>query len=1075
MASTLAIRCANDPKDYTLWDSHKETLRKLFLADRLSLAEVKTKMESDFNFPVTNVSTYEVILREHFMFRKKLEAGQWLLVGQILDRHRQNGLECVVQLSGMSLDSRLVSKNIRRERREFTRGKLKASTSKELPSYLTITPHTCLEPSHVQREPLSLTGTPETALSLTLVGDAMANGTAALMPSPSPLLSQAQASIDTIGMNGVIIQNIVQTPIARVYEELRKTVPSKQLIQLLCHHLEGSILSLENKSMLVSVLSGLVYMIRNYKPPDSRRPPLKPRIFGINSSIAVLEMACFSLSNRGLVYDDDLFRRPVEKWIAEVADPQLLQQFFGLQQPAVAAMWMDLYRSSVLRNIKAANLLMEVALRLDRGDWLRPEADQSLIRAIATGDEHTASKMMDLWQNKIGHKDPLVLAKAFLRGQYRPWHLSMLSKHDFVASVKLLLRQSNRRNISHHDLDVICGMLAQRCYGYYLEVVDWLLDEGKKVHPAISNWVPPSAGLLPPDWALLCGPSSISTLELEMLIWGRKCRKPMLCSTLVKKFVPIWACVVAAKSGPESLQQFMGALDDQTPEELDRLQQAALIEVIGQGDATTTTLFLDVGVDPEVKLLPRIEWKKSMPGGAPCYMDPLSRAAINCNTHLLGLLLNYGVYAHRHIIDAIVAASYAWMKGASLRPASPFHDNEEKQAETIAFLLDTGVRGRQINLQIGPSGHPCAILCSAFPHDTLRNAIKHGFGLTAIESLVDSGMSIHSEQDEHGNTLLIDALLAAPRDKYQLVHFLLQRGADPLSNGLNLTVLEAALWNTGFPHPCSRDGLLTIGPSTWKLDREELREVALSLFKDLLDLGAPITRDSDRQKPCSRPLLSLLIDAGADLSLIQKVVADGVKVNDQREEHDTTPLLSAALTDQKEVAVWLIEQGADVNPSRAKPSILFPILTCSYKFGTSFVQRLAEKGADIDPPDGGKLVTPLIHALRMGDIDFVIVLLTHGLRLNQPRGLYELNFAVDDAAMFGTLDILKLFVESGGESIYPGVSGFDKTFYEAYWRGYTGILMYLEQHTGWATSAVISSLKAKRNELGRWPWPSIPE
>ncbi|KAK8128843.1 hypothetical protein PG984_009951 [Apiospora sp. TS-2023a] len=966
----------------SLWDSHKETLRKLFLADRLSLAEVKTKMESDFNFPVTNVSTYEVILREHFKFRKKLEAGQWLLVGQILDRHRQNGQECVVQ--------------------EITRGKLKASTSKELPSYLTITPQTCIEPVHVQREPLILTGTPETALPLTLVSDAMVNSTAALMPSPSPLLSHPQASIDTIGMNEVIIQNIVQTPIARVYDELRKIVPSKQLMQLLCRHMEGNALSVNDKFILAGVLHGLVYMIRNYKPPDSRRPPLKPQTFGINSSIAVLEIACFSLSNRSLACDDDLIRRPVEKWIAEVADPELLHQFFGLQQPAVAAIWMDLYRSSVFRNRKAANLLMEVALRLDRGHWLRHGADVGLIHAIVTGDEHTASSLMDLWQNRIGHKNPLALARVFLREHERPLGLSYrLSKHSFVATVKLLLRQSIRRNISHHDLDFICGLLAQRCDGYYLEVVDWLLDEGKKLHPAISNWVPPSAGLLPPGWALLCGPSSISTFELDMLIWG------------------------------QSLQRFKRALDDQTPKELDRLQQTALMEVIGQGDTTTTALFLDIGVDPETKLLPRIEWMNpyaDQPTGyqyePPCYLDTISRAASNCNTNLLELLLSYDVYGHRHIIDALVAASCTWKSGASPRFPSPLHDNKEKQAETIAFLLNTGVRGVweglwTANAEIGPSGHPCAILCSAFPRDTLRNAIKHGFGLTAIESLVDSGMSIHSEQDEHGNTLPIDALLAAPRDKYQLVHFLLQRGADPLSNGLNLTVLEAALWNTQFRR--QREHLTTLGLKPWELDWYELCKVALSLFKDLIKLGAPINRDSDRLKPCSKPLLSLLIDARADLSLIQKVVAGGVKVNDQREEHDTTPLLSAALTDQEEVAVWLIEQGADVNPSRANPSILCPIITCSHRFGTSFVQRLAERGADVDPPDGGKFVTPLVQALRKSDIDFVIILLAHGLKLNQPRGLGDLDLAVDVAAQHGTLDILKLFVESGGESIYPGL------------------------------------------------------
>lgn len=53
MASTLTIRCANDPKDYSLWDSHKETFRRLFLTEGSSLADVKAKMEADFGFPVT--------------------------------------------------------------------------------------------------------------------------------------------------------------------------------------------------------------------------------------------------------------------------------------------------------------------------------------------------------------------------------------------------------------------------------------------------------------------------------------------------------------------------------------------------------------------------------------------------------------------------------------------------------------------------------------------------------------------------------------------------------------------------------------------------------------------------------------------------------------------------------------------------------------------------------------------------------------------------------------------------------------------------------------------------------------
>ncbi|KAK6853812.1 hypothetical protein PG995_010624 [Apiospora arundinis] len=127
MASKLTIRCANDPKDFSLWDSHKETFRRLFLTDGLTLAEVKAKMEADHGFPVNNVSTYEVVLRTHFKFRKKLHAGQWLIVDQELDRLKQQGTDCVVYVSGKPVDPKHVSKNIRRERREAERGRLKFS------------------------------------------------------------------------------------------------------------------------------------------------------------------------------------------------------------------------------------------------------------------------------------------------------------------------------------------------------------------------------------------------------------------------------------------------------------------------------------------------------------------------------------------------------------------------------------------------------------------------------------------------------------------------------------------------------------------------------------------------------------------------------------------------------------------------------------------------------------------------------------------------------------------------------------------------------------------------------------
>ena len=53
MTSALTIRYANDPKDYSLWDLHKDTFRRLFLTEGRKLKDVKKEMESNFGFPDT--------------------------------------------------------------------------------------------------------------------------------------------------------------------------------------------------------------------------------------------------------------------------------------------------------------------------------------------------------------------------------------------------------------------------------------------------------------------------------------------------------------------------------------------------------------------------------------------------------------------------------------------------------------------------------------------------------------------------------------------------------------------------------------------------------------------------------------------------------------------------------------------------------------------------------------------------------------------------------------------------------------------------------------------------------------
>jgi len=116
----------------------------------------------------------------------------------------------------------------------------------------------------------------------------------------------------------------------------------------------------------------------------------------------------------------------------------------------------------------------------------------------------------------------------------------------------------------------------------------------------------------------------------------------------------------------------------------------------------------------------------------------------------------------------------------------------------------------------------------------------------------------------------------------------------------------------------------------------------------------------------------------------------------------------------------------------------------------------------------------LHQAMFWGNMDVIIKLLAHGLDLNYPRGFRDKEYGVDKAAYFGQLDIMKLFLDCGGRSSYPGVSGFDRAFYNAHLEGYWGILTSLEQHTGWSTPVVISSLLTNNipRKLGWVGWDS---
>ncbi|KAK8059165.1 hypothetical protein PG996_009095 [Apiospora saccharicola] len=105
----LAVIYANKPKDFSLWDAHKDVLKDLYLTQKRSLKEVKRLMESEHGFPNDlTVSAYETTLRDHFGFRKNLKRSNWEAIGTHLEK--REGKESDVAFLGDRLTSKRIAK-----------------------------------------------------------------------------------------------------------------------------------------------------------------------------------------------------------------------------------------------------------------------------------------------------------------------------------------------------------------------------------------------------------------------------------------------------------------------------------------------------------------------------------------------------------------------------------------------------------------------------------------------------------------------------------------------------------------------------------------------------------------------------------------------------------------------------------------------------------------------------------------------------------------------------------------------------------------------------------------------------
>ena len=148
---------------------------------------------------------------------------------------------------------------------------------------------------------------------------------------------------------------------------------------------------------------------------------------------------------------------------------------------------------------------------------------------------------------------------------------------------------------------------------------------------------------------------------------------------------------------------------------------------------------------------------------------------------------------------------------------------------------------------------------------------------------------------------------------------------------------------------------------------------------------------------------------GNDNNTVQQLINKGVSVN-LKDECGDTPLMIAALQNQKTKVKMLLNAGAEVNvQDNLGQTALHRILEENKK---DIVELLIEYGADINisGPDFMGRETPLMKAARNGSINLVKILLKAGARVND-RDISD-DTALIYALQEGKNDIVKLLIKN---------------------------------------------------------------
>lgn len=798
-------------------------------------------------------------------------------------------------------------------------------------------------------------------------------------------------------------------------------------------------------------------------------------------------------------------------WIGFSVNIASLKAFFAQKSLTILAVW-EALNSSVRRwrHSAAFDVLLSVHLSVtDQAPWakniggqyfnfsscvrLAPTRAATLIKAYPCDQSQLDKALRDAamyWAPT--HRTPpalleqhralIELVKQLIRAG------ASLKNNDCRPSVDGLVRYLGDRKGHENDLALL-ELLFKAGAG-----VDMLSRDGRPGD--FLSWWAPGDPCFATDYLLLNMEHSTHNHHLWLLISSHSDRQ--------QTTVTVPGIFEAVQGGLEQLRFYLNSrLEPSGDQERQQVLQIALSEASGRGYVTVVQNLVQLGVDPNVRMLP--------PHAYSCFMDqhvwhPVIRA------------LNSGEVETVRILAAVPSIDTTLLDekmGAQLDICALRNMDFSRRIQTMRALsiLNLGAATRSEILLSAILSHRCqlsghdspdfgyaslllqlGLVCLDHPEHLedgtghiLVRAIKRGCGIGALNYLIGQDVKVLSAL----STTTIEALLyttLARRDECrEILEFLAQKidGFESFLRGHSSSLLASFL-STRMCHIRDPPG------EHWQEDCE-----AMVIVKWVLDLGASL----------ERPVLAALVRHNNDsfmLTMIRKVasvdavnycdalrlficlgrlnlavalIERGAPVNGPQigGGEPTATILQEACGSG--APLWfirfLVDKGADVNASSVSNVGSTALQTaCESGSQLSCIRFLIEKGARVNaPPPPRNGLTALQGAASGGFMNIAGLLLDNGADVNALSGfclfLYPfepLRFmrALDLAAQSSRLDMVYFLIASGARSCRPGGTGFDGAIEIATRRGNFAVSRLLQEH---ADSRSEDPLEAERRWL----------